>query len=130
MTEDINFDCPFCTQNLDAPPDMCGMEIECPTCENLIVVPHESTGAGGNCGDASMDLGAEPGGDDDVKGTTVRIDLPKDIDIPAAAQNRIVTIKRKGGDKTTFSSRRSMRSQRKKKTKKSFWSWLFPWLRN
>lgn len=36
---DINFDCPHCNQNLDAPSDMGGDSIECPACENSIVIP-------------------------------------------------------------------------------------------
>lgn len=41
---DINFDCPACGQNLDAPPDMAGLEIVCPSCENTITIPSaEST---------------------------------------------------------------------------------------
>ena len=36
---DINFDCPQCNQNLDAPPDMAGETIECPACQESIVIP-------------------------------------------------------------------------------------------
>jgi hypothetical protein len=36
---DINFDCPHCEQNLDAPPDMAGESIECPACEETIEIP-------------------------------------------------------------------------------------------
>jgi len=36
---DINFDCPHCNQNLDAPPDMAGESIECPTCGESIGIP-------------------------------------------------------------------------------------------
>ena len=36
---DINFDCPHCDQNLDAPPDMAGETIECPACEESIEIP-------------------------------------------------------------------------------------------
>ena len=36
---DINFDCPHCGQNLDAPPDMAGESLECPACEEAITVP-------------------------------------------------------------------------------------------
>ena len=37
--EDINFDCPHCNQNLDAPNDMAGETIECPACEEPISIP-------------------------------------------------------------------------------------------
>jgi len=36
---DINFDCPHCNQNLEAPPDMARETIECPTCEESIEIP-------------------------------------------------------------------------------------------
>jgi hypothetical protein len=36
---DINFDCPHCNQNLDAPSDMAGETIECPTCRKSIGIP-------------------------------------------------------------------------------------------
>ena len=36
---DINFDCPLCNQNLDAPDDMGGDIIECPACEEDIEIP-------------------------------------------------------------------------------------------
>lgn len=36
---DVNFDCPECDQNLDAPSDMAGETIECPTCQNSIGIP-------------------------------------------------------------------------------------------
>jgi len=36
---DINFNCPNCNQNLDAPPEMAGETIECPSCTKAIVIP-------------------------------------------------------------------------------------------
>jgi|GEM_PF-1469650 len=36
---DINFNCPHCNQNLDAPPDMAGETIDCPGCTKAIVIP-------------------------------------------------------------------------------------------
>ena len=36
---DIHFQCPVCGQSLDAPPDMSGEEIECPSCQRPIFVP-------------------------------------------------------------------------------------------
>jgi len=36
---DINFDCPQCGQNLEAPPDMAGETIECPACSQQIQIP-------------------------------------------------------------------------------------------
>jgi DNA-directed RNA polymerase subunit RPC12/RpoP len=36
---DIKFKCPHCQQSLEAPPDMSGEMIECPTCEKTITIP-------------------------------------------------------------------------------------------
>ncbi len=36
---DINFDCPHCQQNLEAPLEMAGDSLPCPTCGTLIQVP-------------------------------------------------------------------------------------------
>jgi transcription elongation factor Elf1 len=36
---DINFDCPHCSQNLEAPEDMAGDTLACPACGQDITVP-------------------------------------------------------------------------------------------
>ncbi len=36
---DINFNCPFCSQNFDAPDDMAGEALDCPACNKTIKVP-------------------------------------------------------------------------------------------
>jgi TM2 domain-containing membrane protein YozV len=36
---DINFDCPHCEQNIDAPADMAGDTVDCPNCEQSIQIP-------------------------------------------------------------------------------------------
>ncbi|MFH0878629.1 MAG: hypothetical protein V2A34_02850 [Lentisphaerota bacterium] len=41
----INFDCPICHQNIDAPLTMAGSQIKCPTCYNNIVVPASQAAA-------------------------------------------------------------------------------------
>ena len=38
-TSDITFNCPSCNQSLEAPPELFGQVIECPTCMNSIKVP-------------------------------------------------------------------------------------------
>ena len=35
----INFNCPACRQNIEAPEEMAGHVIECPACEKSIVIP-------------------------------------------------------------------------------------------
>lgn len=39
MTDDIRFACQHCGQSLEAPPDMAGESIDCPTCQKSITVP-------------------------------------------------------------------------------------------
>lgn len=36
---DFKFSCPHCQQSLEAPPDMAGETIECPTCKNSFCIP-------------------------------------------------------------------------------------------
>ena len=36
---DISFTCPHCEQRLDAPPEMAGDQLACPTCQKQIQVP-------------------------------------------------------------------------------------------
>lgn len=35
----LDFDCPFCQQNLNAPPELFGQTLACPSCSNSFVVP-------------------------------------------------------------------------------------------
>ncbi len=35
----IDFECPFCEQNLSAPPELFGQTLACPSCSNVFVVP-------------------------------------------------------------------------------------------
>jgi DNA-directed RNA polymerase subunit RPC12/RpoP len=86
---DLNFDCPECGQNLDAPDDMAGMEIECPNCAKRIAIP-----GGTPDPDPADDTNAE-GGEEMKKSTTMRLEIPKDVGVPAPPR-RIVKIKRLG----------------------------------
>lgn len=93
---DINFDCPNCGQNLDAPPDLAGLFIECPSCASVIKVP----AAPGRSAE-SVATKTAPGKPEFVapaktedKGTTMRIDLPEDFRLPPPTQRKF-TIKRK-----------------------------------
>jgi len=40
--QDLNFDCPGCGQNLDAPVKMAGMKIHCPGCGQVLQLPYPS----------------------------------------------------------------------------------------
>lgn len=82
----INFDCPNCAQNIDAPEVMLGMEAPCPTCGQNVKVPDKPPGpprmpqppaaesAPGGPGGEGI-VGAEDLGEDAIKGATVRIDV-------------------------------------------------------
>ncbi len=90
----INFDCVFCGQNMDAPEEMAGQEIECPQCGKLIrVAQAEETSSAIPASDAHIDS-PEPSMEDQ-KSATVRIDLPKGVR-QAPHSSRVVTIKRSG----------------------------------
>lgn len=82
---DINFDCPHCGQNLDAPEDMAGTGIACPACKETIQIPG---GPAANEGVVEEDLPEQT-----KKSSTMRLELPKNV-MPPAPRRRIVRIKR------------------------------------
>jgi hypothetical protein len=96
---DINFDCPQCGQNLDAPETMVGLFIECPACTRIIKIPTavEAQKAKEAPQEAELrpaplpprgdDLGGEAEGE---KGTTMRIQLPPDLGIPEKRKRQII----------------------------------------
>jgi hypothetical protein len=113
---DINFDCPFCKQNLDAPEDMTGMNIECPSCSKAIRIPaplhihypikktlgpqpasgpkifasKTEASSGGVSGEAPASA--------EVKAKTAKIEIPPEALTPAnmPRHSRIIVIKRAG----------------------------------
>jgi phage FluMu protein Com len=80
---DINFDCPNCGQNLDAPEEMSGVTIHCPQCKALCVVP----------GILNLPTAENPPPPDQDKGSTVRITIPQEFNAPPPT-HRHITIKR------------------------------------
>ena len=78
---DINFNCSRCGQNLDAPEHMAGMVIFCPSCKREIIIPRPPP--------APEDTPSQ----DELKGTTVRMELPAEFNVPTP-QKRVITIKR------------------------------------
>jgi hypothetical protein len=44
---EIRFSCPDCDQDLEAPEDMAGEVVECPSCEAQLAVPGEAVSAPG-----------------------------------------------------------------------------------
>lgn len=109
---DINFDCPFCKQNLDAPGDMTGMNIECPSCGKAIRIPaplqihypiKKTLGPQPASGprifvskteSSAAGVTGEAPASDDVKTKTAKIDLPPELTAPTPRHARIIVIKR------------------------------------
>jgi hypothetical protein len=112
---DINFNCMYCGQNLDAPEEMTGSSIPCPACGHDIRIPAGATGAypvqrrpippasvrptgprplGSAPAERSAETGPTPGpvGEDQGSSTT-RIDVPTEYRMPPRKQ-RVVFIKR------------------------------------
>ena len=87
---DINFDCPKCGQNLDAPPDLAGLFIECPACATIIKVPPTQAAAqAGPAPDPRRNV-LKPVPPSDEKGSTTRINLPPEALVPPPPARRIV----------------------------------------
>ena len=97
--QDINFDCPFCNQNLDAPSDMAGAAINCPACGKEISIPEAETPVEPTPTEQSVPEEDITPIENDIpedlkKSTTVKISLPEGCEIPKP-KKRIITIKRK-----------------------------------
>ncbi len=69
---------------------MIGLFVECPKCGEIIKVPQESSSL------TSTPVEAPPTPDPDMKGSTMRIDLPPNLGIPQPPRRRFI-IRRKGG---------------------------------
>ncbi len=110
---DINFDCPLCQQNLDAPEDMTGMEIECPACGKKVRIPapfrvhypiKKPLTPQPAAGPKVFVSKSAPAADeplkpleedpDDMNVKTTKIEIPPDLVIPEPPKHRIITIKR------------------------------------
>jgi hypothetical protein len=109
---DINFDCPFCKQNLDAPEDMAGMNIECPACGRIIrvprpvhvespivhrtaVPPRQPPPVGPSGQGRRTETGPIPETPTEDQGSTTRIEMPPEYAKPAP-KHRVIFIKRAG----------------------------------
>ncbi len=95
---DVNFDCPQCGQNLDAPEDMAGLFIECPACTKIIKVPtvaeaQRQAEADRPASETEYRPAPPPVRGDEVggeqKSTTMRIQLPPDLGIPEKRKRQI-----------------------------------------
>ncbi|MBU1694509.1 MAG: hypothetical protein KJ726_11225 [Verrucomicrobia bacterium] len=91
---DINFDCPFCGQNLDADEDLVGTNIPCPACNKIfrVVLPVRSRVDAQRIAPPADAPPAPPPGREDMIATT-RIELPPEYLSPER-KSRIITIKR------------------------------------
>lgn len=99
--QDVNFDCPHCGQNIDAPASMAGFHVNCPTCSGLITIPSTSTSkrhaaSPAPTGESAGGTGeAATGSEEILKGATVRIDISKMFDEIDNKPKRQVVIKRR-----------------------------------
>jgi len=90
---DINFDCPKCGQNLDAPPDLAGLFIECPSCNAIIKVPASAGAVTPEAAAAAArrnELRPAPPKPVEEKGSTMRIELPTEFTLPPPPQRKII----------------------------------------
>jgi hypothetical protein len=98
MKQDVEFQCTGCRQWLEAPADMAGLVVECPKCAAVIKVPSasETVPSAPSTGRRSPAPPPQekPLNQDEMKGSTIRIDLPPNLGIPAAPRRRFV-IRRK-----------------------------------
>ena len=80
---EINFDCPHCAQNLDAPDDLAGSVIDCPACGQEIIVPGTIIEEISAPPPIRPSVSAPPPPptttQHDAKGKTVRIELPPEF---------------------------------------------------
>lgn len=94
---DINFDCPQCGQNLDAPEDMVGLFIECPACTKVIQVTRPAPAAEAAEAAEAPEIDFKPApprpaedGDEGAKSSTIRIQLPPGLGVPEKRQRRLI----------------------------------------
>jgi hypothetical protein len=91
---DINFDCPKCGQNLDAPADLAGLFIECPSCNAIIKVPPVSGAPAPGAAEAAARRSElrppPPKPATEEKGSTMRIEVPQEFRLPPAPQRKII----------------------------------------
>lgn len=91
--DDIIFICPKCRQWLEAPGDLTGMFVECPKCGDIVKVPAASQNP--DDVECNGELTAPPPPEaDDAKGSTVKIELPSDLDIPPPAHKKRFILRR------------------------------------
>lgn len=91
---DVNFDCPFCGQNLDAPEDLVGMNVPCPACGKIIRVIEPVRRRLDAQRIAPPPPPAPVPQRDDLEATT-RIELPPEYQTPER-KHRVIFIKRPG----------------------------------
>ncbi len=80
---DINFDCPLCDQNMEAPMKMVGLKILCPGCRTIIQIPWPAE--------------VEAQRREREKSATVPIDLKELGGLPPDPEKRRIVITRNSG---------------------------------
>ena len=86
VMEDINFDCPHCGQNLEAPVDMLGLFIECPGCKNVIKIQRAES----STPSPQKERSAPQETPADEKSTTMRMNLPPNLGVPEPKHRKVV----------------------------------------
>lgn len=98
MSDLIIFDCPYCGQNLDSPPEFAGRDGVCPACRKSVMIP----GAYQSPLDtklAEQDSNQNSAPLEDLgegKSETIAIDLGDEMVLPKA-KPRVFRIRRPGG---------------------------------
>lgn len=89
MVNDVEFQCPHCSQWLEAPGDMVSLFVECPGCEAIIKVPSPTEAAAANTAPQEPALKPPPE-TDELKGTTMRIELPPNLGLPPPPKRQFI----------------------------------------
>lgn len=87
---DIVFACAHCGRWLESPPDLAGMLVECPACEEVVHVPAKSTPP---VAGAPAVMPSAPSREA-ANSATVRIDLPPNLGLPPAPPRRRFVLRR------------------------------------
>lgn len=90
---DVNFDCPFCGQNLEADEEMVGTNVPCPACGKVIRVVVPTTRPRGEPSPPPPPPPPPPMPAKEDMVATTRIELPPEALAPER-KGRIITIKR------------------------------------
>lgn len=92
---EFKFSCPHCQQNMSATPEYSGMQINCPACQNPIVVPAAPDGSAAHLGQQLV--GVPQGGKSKLSMAASTVQHAATSPVQAAAQVRQVKKKQRWG---------------------------------